>query len=137
MALNKNKMFVYLINLGLDIAEKGEKYCWAYYNKKQIIIDSVQNLMKRLNFFLKFSEHFIEEIYAVGQTNQDMLCRVYKMLYNKWGDFTKEQLDEGDYDFLLELLQEKKENLQADCHNKITLWKKEKDENIETTKGRD
>lgn len=97
----------------------------------------MKNLTKRLNIFLKFSEHFIEEIYADGQTNQDMLCRVYKMLYDKCGDFTKEQLDYGDYDFLPELLQEKNENLQTECHSKIALWKKEKDEDIETTKSED
>lgn len=132
---NKNKMFVDLIKLGLDLAEKGEKDRWAYYNEKQTIIDSVQNLTKRLNIFLKFSEHFIEEMYASGQINQDMICRVYKMLYEKAGEFTKEELDEGDYDFLPKLLQEKKENLQDECHNKIAMWKKEKEENKECANG--
>lgn len=137
MSLNKNKMFVDLIKLGLDLAEKGEKDRWAFHNETQTIFDSMKNLTKRLNIFLKFSEHFIEEIYASGQINQDMICRVYKMLYDKCGDFTKEQLDEGNYDFLPKLLQEKKENLQDECHKRIALWKKEKDESRETTKSGD
>ncbi|MGN1222778.1 MAG: hypothetical protein ACI4T1_01450 [Christensenellales bacterium] len=106
LTLSKNKIFVDLIKLGLDLAEKEEKNRWAFYNDTQTVFESIKNITKRLNIFLKFSEHFIEETYASGQTNQDMLCRVYKMLYEKCGDFTKEQLDEGDYDFLPELLQE-------------------------------
>ena len=137
LLINKNKMFVDLIKLGLDLAEKGEKDRWAYYNEKQTIIDSMQNLTKRLNIFLKFSEHFIEETYASGQVNQDMICRVYKLLYEKCGDLTKAQLDGGEYDFLPELLREKKEDLQAECHTKIALWKKEKDERKESTKSKD
>lgn len=135
LAISKNKIFVDLIELGLDLAEKKEKDRWAFYNETQTIFDSMKNLTKRLNIFLKFSEHFIEEIYASGQTNQDMLCRVYKMLYDKCGDFTKEELDYGEYDFLPELLQEKNKNLQEECHHKIALWKKEKDENAETIKS--
>ncbi|MGN0961136.1 MAG: hypothetical protein ACI4PF_02920 [Christensenellales bacterium] len=137
LTLSKNKIFVDLIRLGLDLAEKEEKNRWAFHNETQTIFDSMKNLTKRLNIFLKFSEHFIEEIYAGGQINQDMLCRVYKMLYDKCSDFTKEELDYGDYDFLPELLQEKNERLQADCHHKIAMWKKEKDENTETAKGED
>lgn len=137
MTPNKNKIFVDLIRLGLDLAEKEEKNQWAFHNETQTIFDSMKNLTKRLNIFLKFSEHFIEEIYACGQTNQDMICRVDKMLYDKCGDFTKEQLDYGDYDFLPDLLQEKNENLQAECHKKIALWKKEKAESNDTTKSED
>lgn len=137
LTLSKNKIFVDLIKLGLDLAEKEEKNRWAFHNETQTVFESIKNLTKRLNIFLKFSEHFIEEIYVSGQTNQDMLCRVYKMIYDKCGDFTKEELDYGDYDFLPELLQEKNEKLQAECHNKIALWKKEKDESNETTKSED
>lgn len=135
LGLSKNKIFVDLIKLGLDLAEKEEKNRWAFQNETQTVFESIKNLTKRLNIFLKFSERFVEEIYAGGQTNQDMLCRVYKMLYDKCNDITKEELDYGDYDFLPELLQEKNERLQAECHRKIALWKKEKDENLETTKS--
>lgn len=135
MMPHKNKFLVNLIELGLGLAEKQEKDKWAYHNETKTITEGVQFLTKRLNIFLKFSEHFIEEIYADGQINQDMVCRIYNMLYEKAGDFTKEQLDEGDYDFLPNLLQEKKESLQAECHNKIAMWKKEKEENGETAKS--
>lgn len=108
MMIHKNKFLVNLIELGLGLAEKQEKDKWAYHNETKTIMESVQFLTKRLNIFLKFSEHFIEEMYAGGQINQDMVCRVYKLLYEKTGDFTKEQFDEGGDDFLPKLLQEKK-----------------------------
>ncbi len=130
---HKSKFLVDLIELGLGLAEKQEKDKWAFHNNTQTIMESVQYLSKRLNIFLKFSEHFIEEVYASGQINQDMLCRVYRLLYEDCGDFTKGQLDGGEYDFLTELLQEKKEDLQDECHKKIAMWKKEKDEDKEST----
>ena len=135
LGFSKNKIFVDFIKLGLDLAEKEEKNRWAFQNETQTVFDSIKNLTKRLNIFLKFSEHFIEEIYASGQINQDLMCRVYKMLYDKCSDFTKEELDYGEYDFLPELLQEKNKNLQEECHHKIAMWKKEKDEDEETTKS--
>ena len=66
LVISKNKIFVDLIELGLDLAEKKEKDRWAFYNDTQTVFESIKNLTKRLNIFLKFSEHFIEEIYAGG-----------------------------------------------------------------------
>ncbi len=128
MLLNKNKMFIDFIKLGLDLAEKLEKDRWAFNNETKTMMESIQFLTKRMNIFLKFSEHFIEETYANSQVNQDLACRVYSLLYQDCGDLTKAMLDGGEYDFLPKLLQEKKENLQAECHKRIAMWKKEKDE---------
>lgn len=135
MLLNKNKMFVDFIKHGLDLAEKLEKYRWAFNNETKTIMESVQFLTKRLNIFLKFSEHFVEDIYANSQVNQDLACRVYSLLYQDCGDFTRARIDGGEYDCLPELLQEKKENLQAECHKQIAMWKKEKDETKEVAEN--
>lgn len=132
---HKNKFLVNLIELGLGLAEKQEKDRWAFNNETKTMMESVQFLTKRLNIFLKFSEHFVEDIYANNQVNQDLICRVYSLLYQDCGDFTKARINGGECDRLPELLQEKKENLQAECHKRIAMWKKEKEESIEPKKN--